>query len=944
MQIIKPLHLGVLHKSFTYLKKDIFCVSIPIAFSLVNGEILLEQKLWSTIAEEMDGEIFDVGMPKQNAEVLVNGNFYAPKRKPVQVGSVHLKVGCEDKKSIDKKLLVFPDRRWINLLDAGIGIRSDVEIIDMPIVYENAFGGDGYKYNPKGKGYKPLDAEQGNIHFLPNIEYQDKLITSPDSKPCPAGFSRIDMIWQPRLGKAGTYDEKYLAEQMPGFPNDIDWSYFNDAAEDQWLNGYFQGDEKFSISNMNTQHARLSGTLPAIYGRAFVNQTIPILDEQGNNTAETTVEFKEIKTKLDTLWLFPNEAMGVMIYRGTIEGHSDDGSDIKDLLLACENRNDKPRSLAHYQNQLTKRIDPEHGYKYALFSSPLIAEGMICGFKQIQEDYDFPLEMLAQANMNEFSDAKKAEAMSQVGDAKQQIIDQCKAAGIDPKPYIDKIDNLEKAPEQIKIEELLEKMAPGMLTDPENIEIFNIDLSVMDEIKAFMDELKEKKIAEAKAQINAEVEKLKALPDAHLFADAITQMETKVKEIELPPMWPRADIPEKISQIKQQVSEAKKQIDELRQQGVSEEQLPSLDVDIEDVETKLKAAEVSLKNTYLMGAHMLGEARSPHPEKEQILRDEFLTKFKNGTSLVDGDFACIDLSEQNLAGIDLSGCYLEGVNLSDCDLSNAKLEKAILAGANLTNAKLVNANFQGANIGAANLTDADFTDVNLAKSQLGGANFTRTKLIRCLMAEINFLDTEFNRTCFDGANMKQCNFVNPVFRNCSFVGADLTQVNFVKGEFVKANFSKAILDGANFVEAKANGTSFSQAQMINSRFVGGCDLNNTDFSGALVDKSCLRENQLNHANFSGTQLNETDLSGSSLHHANFSGAIGIRAQFMKSDLKNAKLTSLNLMEGSLYKAFLVGADFSGSNMYCVNFMDATLGENRYKDTNLDQTILQDWRP
>jgi hypothetical protein len=45
----------------------------------------------------------------------------------------------------------------------------------------------------------------------------------------------------------------------------------------------------------------LSGILPAIYGRAFVNQTIPVLDEQGNNTAEMTVEFKEIKKRYDPL-------------------------------------------------------------------------------------------------------------------------------------------------------------------------------------------------------------------------------------------------------------------------------------------------------------------------------------------------------------------------------------------------------------------------------------------------------------------------------------------------------------------------------------------------------------------------------------------------------------------------------------------------------------------
>jgi len=949
MQIVKPLQLSVLHKSFSYLEKDIFAVSIPIAFSLVDGEILLEQKLWATIGEQMDGGIFDTGMPKDVGEVLVCGNYLVPTDKKVEAGSVHLKIGRNNEQgdyqsSVDKELAIFSDRRWHKLLGAGVGISTIEPMTEMCVSYSNAFGGEGYGKNPDGKGYKALETDTGDVHFLPNVEYKNKLISSPGSRPEPASFDRIDIMWPQRLSLAGTYDAKYLAEQMPGLPNDIIWSYFNDAAQDQWLSDYFVGDESFSITNMHSVHRELEGQLPAIYGRAFVNQAVPVTDQQGNKTAETQVEFKEIKTKLDTVWLFPNEAMGVMIYRGTIEGYSDDASDIEALLLACESRNDKPRSVDHYKSQLSKRICPDHGHKYALFSSPLIAEGMTCGFKKIKEEFDFPLDMLGKANMDEFTEMKKSEVMSQVGDAKQQVIEQCKVAGIDPTPYIKKIDNPEKAPEQINLENLLEKMAPGIVNDPQNIDIFNIDLSVMDEIKAYSEVIAEQKKEEAKIQLKNNVEKLKVMPDAHLFVEAIDHMEAKLTEIDMPPMWPRTDISGQITELKQKVIEAEKKIDELRKQGVPEEQMPKIDIDIEDTLAKLKSAETSLKDTYLIGAHMLGEARSPHPENEETLRDEFLSKFRNGDCLVDCDFACIDLSGQSLVGIDLSGCYLEGVNFSNCDLSNANLEKSILAGADLTNAKLVNANCQGANIGVANLSGADFTGANLTKSQLGGSNFTHTKFIRCPMAEITFLDTEFLNTIFDASNLKECNFINPIFTQCSFVGANLTQVNFVKGQFILADFSQAVLEGANFVEASAPQTNFTSAKMINSRFVGGCDLNRADFSCAVVDKSCLRENQLNHVKFNGAQLNETDLSGASLHHANFSRATGIRAQFMKSDLTSANMSQFNLMEGSLYKAQLVNVDFSGSNMYSVNFLDATLGKNKYSNANLDQTVLQDWRP
>ncbi|MBA6339758.1 DUF2169 domain-containing protein [Colwellia sp. MB02u-10] len=949
MQIIKPLQLAVLHKSFTYLEKDVFAVSIPIAFSMVDGEILLEQKLWEMVGEQIGDDIFDAAMPKTCGEVLVAGDFIAPHNKSVAAGSVHLKISRQDQHGqwqaqVDKELAVFGDRRWYKLLGAGIGISSAEPFSSLTINYSNAYGGEGYAFNPEGKGFKTVETELGERQFLPNIEYKNNLLTSSSKQAAPASFGRIDIMWQQRLSLAGTYDQAYLDNQMPGLANDIDWLYFNDAAQDQWLKGFFQGDEHFYISHMHAQHQTLSGTLPAIYGRAFVNQSVPVKDEQQQLTGDYQTEFTEIKTKLDTLWLFPNAAVGVMIYRGTIEGYSDDGCDISALLLACENRSDTPRSLAHYQDQLTKRLDPEHGYKYALFSSPLIAEGMSCGFKQIQDEYDFPLEMLGKANMDEFAKAKTAEAMLQVDDAKQQIIEQCKAAGVDPTPYIDKINNPEKAPEQLKIEALMEKMAPGMVTDPENIDIFNIDLSVMDEIKAYTEEMAEQKKAEAKAQVKAEAIKLKTMPDAHLFIDAIAKMEKAVIEIDLPPMWPRTDISGQLLEIKKQVANATKQIEVLREQGVPEEQLPNIALDIENIEAKLLDAEVRLKETYAMGAHLMPTSRSPHPEQEVALKTEFLQKLNQGESLVNGDYACIDLSGENLAGIDLTGCYLEGVNFTDCDLTKANLTGAILAGANLTNANLTQANCAGANIGAANLTDADLSEANLTKGQLGGSNLTRTKLMRCDMAELNFLDTTFEQTVFDGAVLKQCNFINPVFNHCSFIGSDLSQVNMVKPILVQANFSQATLDGANFVEAQANDSNFSQAQMINSRFVGGCQLNNSNFTGANLSQSCLRENQLNECDFSNAQLAEADFSGAELANSKFVGAKAYRTQFHKSQCKNADMRQLNLMEGSLYKAYLVGAKFDGANLYCVNFLDCTLGDNSYKDANLDQTILKDWRP
>lgn len=944
MNIIKPLQLSVLHKSFTYLDKDIFAVSIPIAFSLIDGEILLEQKLWSTIGDELDGDVFDVGMPKAIGEVLVCGNFIAPNNQTVNAGSVHLKVTSIDEKGnihtpVDKELAVFGDRHWYKLLGAGITPSSPENFTKMPITYQNAYGGEGYEFNPEGKGYKAIETDTGEVQLLPNIEYKNNLITSSSRLVPPASLGRVDIMWQPRIDKAGTFDQDYLDNQMPGLANDINWEYFNDASEDQWLNGPFKGTERYSISNMHAEHQIFEGQIPQIYGRAFVNQTSINIE-----TNELETQFKEISTKLDTLWLFPNAAMGVMIYRGTMEAKSDDGSDISALLLACENLNDKPRSLEHYQNQITKRLDPDHGYKYALFSSPLIATDMTCGFKQIQDEYDFPLQMLSKENMDSVVDKKNTETIKQIEDAKLHIIEQCKAVAIDPMPYLDKIDNPVKTIEQSTIEALMEKMAPGIVTSPNDIDIFNIDLSVMDEIKAYSDKIAEEKVDQAKSQIKLEVEKLKTDKDAHLFANAIADMEYKISELDLPPVWPRPNIKSQLADVKKQIFDSNEQISNLRQQGVPEDKLPQITIDIESVEKQLVEAEVKLKDAYILGAHLIGASRSPHPGKEDELKQEFINKLQSGEPLINGDYACIDLSGQNLQGINLSGCYLEGVNFTGCDISNANLSGAILAGANLTDAKLHNTNCKNANIGATNLTRTDFFECNFEKAQLGNSTFIQTKIVACFIDEMNFIDSCFTDIYFDKTSMKQCNFINPVFNDCHFVGADLTQANFVKPIFTNAKFNNSILDAANFVEASVNGADFSNAQMVNSRFVGGCELNDGKFVGANISKSCLRENKINNTDFSNALLDEADFSGSDLESSLFVNAKAIRTQFMKSNLKGANLINFNLMEGSLYKAYVVGVCFDKANLYCVNFIDATLGANKYKGANLDQTILKDWRP
>jgi hypothetical protein len=260
MNIIKPLHLGVLHKTFSFRGRDIFAVGVPVPFSLLDGEILLEQKMWGVIAGQLEDGLFDVGMPKHQGELLVAGQFFAPDAKAVEAGEVRVRIG-----DIHKQLRVYPPRRWRKLLGVGVAISSGAPVTEVPISYRLAFGGEGFAANPSGVGFKAFADETGEVHLLPQIEYLQQPVTAPGKEYAPASLGRIDPMWKTRLSRAGTYDAQYLRERMPGLPDDIDWRYFNEAAEDQWVDGYFRGDETFSIEHMHPQFPQLSGHLPPIY-------------------------------------------------------------------------------------------------------------------------------------------------------------------------------------------------------------------------------------------------------------------------------------------------------------------------------------------------------------------------------------------------------------------------------------------------------------------------------------------------------------------------------------------------------------------------------------------------------------------------------------------------------------------------------------------------------
>ena len=123
-----------------------------------------------------------------------------------------------------------------------------------------------------------------------------------------------------------------------------------------------------------------------------------------------------------------------------------------------------------------------------------------------------------------------------------------------------------------------------------------------------------------------------------------------------------------------------------------------------------------------------------------------------------------------LAGADLSCCFLEGANLTNAnlqgaDLSDSNLSKANLNGADLRHAKLQGAVINDANLGVAKLRHVDFSlshlhDTNLRGADLSGASFRGVNVNEADFTGAIFLDTDVtdaDLSLSKGLSQSQCN-------------------------------------------------------------------------------------------------------------------------------------------------------------------------------------------
>lgn len=899
MRIVKPMSLGILSRAFEQKPRRYFAVSALAFFDLADPDRLLgDQIMWPFLMEALGADaLFDVAMPKPNGEVVVIGKALAPGGAPVTQLDVGVGVRRDGHPAINRALRVYGDRVWQrDRASRAYLITPPRPFTEMEIGYDRAFGGEGFERNPIGRGANAqILADHGLPSPLPNVVDMAHEIRGIADRPEPASLMPIDVTWPQRRARAGTYDEAYVKKGFPGFPADVDWAHFNVTHPDQWLDGFFRGDEAFSVVGMNAGHPLIRSRLPGLRPRCFVRVA--------GNGASTV---RELTMRDETLWLFPNAMRGILISRAVTHVAKPDADDVEVVMLAYERRADAPRAADHYVEVMRLRTDPKTRHLYMLAESQLTPE--------LDPAEKARREAARLARWNEEMGAMR----TAMGGAAAELLAEASSRLRRP-----------PAPVDMDAGALPFDIDPLPLPTEEDIAAMDIDMvglmegieKIKEKAKAQMDRSKaeaERKMAEAEARAAA-------VADGRADAEATALADLARRKVEAPQpidgLEPKFDLDGLVAEGGLDLAEV--MAPERRQELAA--QLRDAHDRIRDLRRHSPQPATPSKSAPAAVAELIGGlVRKAHAD---------------GRSLAGRDLADADLRDAALPGIDLARAMLEradlrGANLSGATCAGATFCGADLSGADLTGADLSEANLSGANLTEANLSGAVLSDAKMQETRAEGAFFERADLRRVMALDCVFAGARFPEAALHGAQFVQCalpdaSFAKAVLEGTLFVTADLTNADFLQATVVKARL----------IDVAAPRARFTGATLDESLFSAGCDL-----GAAVFLRTSLRRSGLHGVRLAGGGLDGAVLDGADLGEADLTGAMLrraslVRAMLVGTDLTDANCSRANLQGAVLRKAVLVRTSLEKANLYRAEFLDAVTEETVVRKANVAGTKL-----
>jgi uncharacterized protein YjbI with pentapeptide repeats len=892
MKIFKPDSLGLLHRGLRFARQNQLSVGMMAFFALdetPGAALLPEAQMWKVAAEAIGADaIMDEGLPKPAGEFLVFGAAHAPSGVAAPEVAVSAQIG-----NVSKTLRVSGDRHF-NALGIASGPKP---FTHMAISPQTAFGGPGSADNPFGKGLvKQKNADGSEGLPLPNVEHMDKLVLRPGDEAPAAGFWSLPPDSPLRKRHLGSFNDAWLKTTWPHLPDDTQPAYFNVAPPDQRLGGFFRGDEKIVVHNMHPQRALLSSALPQVRARCFINRR-----------AGGGEEFVELPARAETVWLFPGQGCGIVLFRALAQVADEDADGVLHLLADWEDMRSAPLPLAHYHDMFLKQLAPQAAVAAELpppvEAPPAVAPAAAAAAMPALGAVAVPA--VAMPAMDPALVQVREEAVA----LERQVRDLMQRHGItegDIAPHL---------------KPTVEGPAPSLA------EVEKMAQDLQGEVRELM-----KKHNITDADIAAATPPPSAPPSGDIaeLQSAVQDLETQTRDA-----MRKSGITEQ---------DVQKQLDarpELSAPGAGSIHAPA---DTGPVFAALAAAGAAVKSASppvkMPTLPQIPEMPAiPAAVVQKLTREEVVARHAAGKGFASHDLSGLDLSALDLAGADFSGALLEGTGFAGSKLAAANFSDALLQGGDFSEADLKGAKFAGASAGQAvfkqahldgsDLSHADFTGADFSAASVAGAKLSDAVFDGAKMAGLKAAGCTALRTSFAGGDLAGADFARAVLTGAAFAGAKVG----------KASFAGANGDNADFQQADATGANFAGASLRASRADGGSQFAGAQLPGAQLERAAWGGAMMGGALFEGALLDNADFSDIKAAGANFGRTSAKGARFDKADLSGADFTGVNLHKGSLRKANTERTLLRKANLYGVDFYDTTPTIASLEGSNIDQTIL-----
>ncbi len=684
----------------------------------------------------------------------------------------------------EKRLEVFGERHWMGRL-VHLASRPQAAEDATPLSYALAWGGPGHPTNPIGTGY--------GGGSLPRFERPGARTETYRDDRDPAGLGAVPADWPQRAALRGTHDDRWLATRWPWLPEDVDYDHFLSTAPDQWVDGFFRGDEAVSLVHLHPTRATFAGLLPGIRPRLAVVRRPPVTEASAAARGfdrDRLLPAEEVPLVLDTVWIDAEHDKLVLVWRGLAAIATPKMPDIASVTLAAE-RLDDP--LAAIESFIV------HGD--AVESS---VEAEPAPVEEPPPPGPDPVERAAS-----FA-ALIDEAAAQVAAVGERL----ETSGALKRLQQSAAPSL--AEQRAGIEKLALAEGPG---SPAAAQI-----ELLDQV----------------ARVEAAAEQVLAACEAEQAAR--TQARESAAAARTLPRLPDGTV---------DVAEASRR--GWRTMDLAGADLSGLDLtgaDLAGVDlgganlagamlttanlAGARLVEATLAAANLAGATLVGA---------NLGRADLSRVDLSGADLSHGDLtaarvSAVDwrgsrLTAAKLAGLDLyaadfSGCVADHAdfsrtNLADATFCDCRLAMASFAKANVERATFSKAELAWAAFGDAIACGATFAECDLGKVRAGQGDFRRATFTQCRGPEAvfeaarldgaTFVRCELPRARFSEASLAAAGFDRSDLRHTVFEDACLTDARLTKSNLFEAVFDRADLTGASLEDSNTYGCGFWESTL-----------------------------------------------------------------------------------------------------------------------------------